>query len=137
LSCSILVSGSRFYSGRPIGWEQVRRVNYSWQAVASDIHGSHKVESQQGKIGKVVLSEAFAGKVGVQAAQSSKAPFADANALEVRQNDAPGVADHDVFDVALSVYENSDLSINLVREFGQLPREFLRDNLPWRYAPFV
>ena len=47
------------------------------------------------------------------------------------------VTDHHVFDMALAVDEHTYLAARLVREFGQLAREFLRHNLVHRDAPRV
>ena len=63
------------------------------------------------------------------AAQSAEAVDADARALQVGPLDAARVADYDVLDVALAVYERADLPAGLVRKLRELPRELGRDYL--------
>ena len=47
------------------------------------------------------------------------------------------VTDHHVFHVSLAVDQDTYLAARLVREFGQLAREFLRHNLVNRDTPRV
>ena len=107
----------------------MRGVYKSRQPIPSNIDGSHQVESQQCEVGQVVLSEPLPGEMGMQAAQAPKAPFAYTNAFQVWKHDTPGVAHYHVFDVALAVDQHANLTVNLVRQFGQLSRELLRYDL--------
>jgi hypothetical protein len=102
-----------------------------------NVDGRHEIESQQGEIVQVVLRQLFAAQVRVDAAQATEAISRDALASEVWQLDAFGVADCDVFDVALAINEHADLSAGLVREFGELTRELRRDDSLRRNAPRV
>jgi hypothetical protein len=99
--------------------------------------GSHEIESEEREIVQVVLRQLLAAQVRVDAAQPAKAIRRDALATEVWQLDPLGVADCDVLDVALAINEHTDLSSGLVREFGELAREFGRDDSLRRNAPRV
>jgi hypothetical protein len=73
----------------------------------------------------------------VDAAKPTKTIRGDALASEVGQLDLFRVADNDVLDVALAINQRADLSPRLVREFGELAREFGRDDALRRNAPRV
>jgi hypothetical protein len=73
----------------------------------------------------------------VDAAKPAEAVGCDALASEVGQLDLFRVADNDVLDVALAINQRADLSPRLVREFGELAREFGRDDALRRNAPRV
>jgi hypothetical protein len=73
----------------------------------------------------------------VQATQSAEAIDGDADALEIRQLDAPVISDHHILDVTTAIDECADLSPCFMREFGQLAREFGSQNLVRRNPPGV
>ena len=73
----------------------------------------------------------------VKTAQPAKAVCAHADALQIRQHNAAGVADDDVLDITVAIDQDADLAIDFVRCFRELPREFLRDDLARRDAPVV
>jgi hypothetical protein len=73
----------------------------------------------------------------VDGAKAAEATLADARALEVGPLHSTRVADDDVLDVALAVYERADLPPRLVRKLGELPRELGRDDLLRRDAARV
>ena len=59
--------------------------------------------------------------MSMDAAETPKAPGGHADTFEVRQLDAAVIADHDVFDMALTIYQDTNLSTCLVRKLGYLP----------------
>ena len=73
----------------------------------------------------------------VNATKTAKPARCDAHAFEVRQLDAPVVADHHVLDVSLAIDEGTDLPACFVRQFAELASKFVCDDLVWRYAPSV
>src|SRR4051812_14199672 len=81
-----------------------------------NVHGDHEVEAQEREVVQVVLRQILAAQVRVYRAQAAEAPLADARTLEVGPLHASGVADDDVLDVALPVYERADLPPRLVRK---------------------
>ena len=109
----------------------------SGQAVASNIDRRHQVEPEQGQVGQVILGQLLTRKVSMQAAKSPESAFSDTHALEVRKDNAASISDDDMFDVAFSVYKHAHLPVDLVRQFGELPRELLSDDLPRRDASLV
>jgi len=50
----------------------------------------------------------------MHAAKSAKPSGGDANALEVRQLNAPVVSDHDIFDMTLSIDQGANLPVCLI-----------------------
>jgi hypothetical protein len=102
-----------------------------------DVDRNHQIESQQSEVSEVVLSQAFAAQMRVQAAQSAEAIDGDADTFEVRKLDAPVISNHHIFDVTTAIDERADLSPRFVREFGQLAREFGCQYLVWRDPPGV
>jgi tetrahydromethanopterin S-methyltransferase subunit A len=78
------------------------------------VNGNHQVESQEGEIGQVVLSQSFASEMGVNAAQSAEAIYCDTNTLEVGKLNASIVTHHDVFNMSAAIDERADLSPNFM-----------------------
>jgi hypothetical protein len=70
----------------------------------------------------------------VHAPQSSEALGRDTRSSEVGHLDLLGIPDHDVFDLALSIYKYTDLPSGLERDLGHLPGKFLRNDLCRRDA---
>ena len=65
----------------------------------------------------------------MDASQTSETFGCNARPSEVRHLDLLRVADHDVFDLTLSVDEHADLTSRLERDLGHLSRKLLRDYL--------
>jgi len=70
-------------------------------------------------------------------AEPSEAAGGHADTLEVRKLDAPVIANHDVFDMALPIYQDTNLPTCLVRKLGYLPGKFGGQNLIRRDTPRV
>ena len=68
----------------------------------------------------------------VHTAQAPEAARSHSDALEVWQLDAPVVSDHDVLDMALSIYQGPNLPAGLVRKLGYLPGKLGCQNLVGR-----
>jgi len=83
------------------------------------------------------LRQRFAAQVRVHATQPAKALWPSTHAPKIGQLDAMRVSDDDVFDVAFAVHERADLTARLMRQFGNLTREFRRDDLLRRDPPLV
>jgi hypothetical protein len=75
--------------------------------------------------------------MGMNAPEPAEAACGDANTLEVRQLDAPVIAYHDVFDMALSIYQDTNLPACLVRKLRYLTSKFRGQNLTRRDTPRV
>jgi hypothetical protein len=116
----------------------VRRAHDAGQPGAGiDFDGSHQIEAEEREVVQIVLRQLLAAQVRVDAAKPAEAVGGDALAAEVGQLDLFRVADHDVLDVALAINQRADLPPGLVREFGELAREFGRDDPLRRNAPRV
>ncbi len=75
--------------------------------------------------------------MSMNTAEPPETPAGHADALEVRQLDTAVIAYHDVFDMALPIYQDSNLSACLVRKLGYLPGKFGGQNLVRRDTPRV
>jgi hypothetical protein len=65
----------------------------------------------------------------MNAPETAKAFVGNAGASEIRHLDSLGSANHHIFNLPFSIYENTDLPSGFKRNFRQLPRQFRRDNL--------
>jgi len=97
----------------------------------------HKIEAQQRQVSEVVLGQAFAPEMCVNATQTAKAINCDANAFEIGKFDASIVADHHIFNMAAAIDKRADLPPCFVGQFGELSREFRRQNLVGSDPPRV
>lgn len=73
----------------------------------------------------------------MQTAQAVETRLPQTRTIKHGQYDLRPIADDDVFDVAFAIDQYSDLSPDLVRDFGQLPRQFRRDDFGGRNATLV
>ncbi len=73
----------------------------------------------------------------VKTPQPAETLLAYAHALEVGQHDRARVAYDYVLDVARAIHQHAYLPAYFVRDFRELPRELLRDDLVRRDAPVV
>jgi hypothetical protein len=73
----------------------------------------------------------------MKTSQSPKAVGSHSDALQIRQDYAAGIAYDYVLDVPVSVYQYTDLAMNLVRCFAELARKLLRDDLARGDSPLV
>ncbi|HEY6330808.1 MAG TPA: hypothetical protein VI756_15865 [Blastocatellia bacterium] len=70
----------------------------------------------------------------MQTPESAKTLGGDASSFQVWQNDAPGIAGHYMFNIAIPINQDADLPIDLSRQLGKLPGKFLGDYLVWGYS---
>ncbi len=70
-------------------------------------------------------------------AEPAEAAGGHADTLEVRQFDTPVIAHRNVFDMSLSIYQDTNLPACLVRKLGYLPGKFRGENLSGRDPPRV
>ena len=75
--------------------------------------------------------------MSVKAPKSSEAIGSHSNALQIRKNNASSVSNDHVFNVAVAIYQDADLSMDLVGYFGELSRELLIYDFSRRDPPFV
>ncbi len=75
--------------------------------------------------------------MSMNTAEPAEAPGGHADALEVRQLDAPVIPYHDEFDMALPIDQDTNLPACLVRKLGYLPGKFGGQNLVRRDTPRV
>jgi hypothetical protein len=92
----------------------VCRAHDAGQPVAANVDGGHQIQPEQGQVGEVILGQPLTGKVGVQAAKAAKTRLANAHAFEIGQDDAACISHDYVLDIAVAVYQNSDLTIGFV-----------------------
>ena len=104
------------------GRHEMGRIDRSWQPIfAVDLNYRHQIEPQQRKVGQVVLRQTLAEQMRVHAAKPAKTVFGHAGTPKIRHLDLFCGADHDVFDLALTINEDADLPAGLVRDLGHLP----------------
>jgi hypothetical protein len=73
----------------------------------------------------------------MDAAEPAEAAGSHTNTLEVRQFDAPVIANRNVFDMAFPIYQDTDLPTCFVRKLGDLPGKLGGQNLVGRDTPRV
>ena len=73
----------------------------------------------------------------MEAPQASEPFGAHSCALEIWQDNAPGVANDDELHISASVYEDANLSIDFTRDFGEMARKLLSHDLAGMNAPLV
>ena len=88
-------------AGRPSGQHADRR---------------HQVQPQQRQVDEVVARQRLVAQVGVHQAQAAEAAAAGADAADLGQVDARGVADEDVLDLAAPADQDADLALDLARD---------------------
>jgi hypothetical protein len=111
--------------------------NQPRHSVVAHIDLGHQIEPEQREVSQIVLGKLLARQMSVKTAQSSKAVGAHTNTFQIRQNYPPSIADHYVLDIPVAVDEHSNLTIYLMRRFGQLARKFLGDDLSGWNAPLI
>jgi hypothetical protein len=79
----------------------------------------------------------FAAQMSMNTAEPAESASGHADTLEVRQLDAPVIAYHYVFDMALPIYQDTNLPTRLVRKLGYLPGKLGGQNLVRRDPPRV
>ena len=103
------------------------------QAVVVHAHRHHGVEAQQQQVGPVVPRQPLLAEMGMQAAQSAQTPAAGPQAAPVGQRNRVGIAHHHMLDQPAAIEQHPYLASNLVADFGQVPRELLRDQAIGRH----
>ena len=73
----------------------------------------------------------------MQAPEAAESFAADARAFQIRQHNTARVADDNVFDVTASIDEHTNLPIDLSRNLGEMPREFLCNDVARMDAPLI
>ena len=109
---------------------QVREIDAAGQAVTQHLDRGHQVEPQQGEVVEVVAGERLPLQMGVDEPQAAEAADAAAQAADVGQGEAVGVAHDDVADDAVAPEQDSDLPIEPAGGLGQMPGELGGDHLP-------
>ena len=100
----------------------------AWQAVAQDLHGGHHVQPEDGQVVEVIPAEGLRSQVGMQAAEALETTCPLANARERRDLQAFGVAHDDRFDRPVAADQDPNLAFEFAGEFGEVPRQLLRDD---------
>src|SRR5215475_11672164 len=75
--------------------------------------------------------------MSVQTSEAAEPVGAHSHPLQVRQDDAVRVADHDVFHISVAVNEHADLAVNFARSLRDLPRKLVGNDLARRDAAIV
>ncbi len=109
---------------------QMRELDAAGQAVRQHLDRGHQVEPQQGEVVEVVAGERLALQMGVDEPQAAEAADAAAQAADVGQGQAVGVAHDDVADDAVAPEQDSDLPVEPAGGLGQMPGELGGDHLP-------
>jgi hypothetical protein len=105
------------------GGRQKGRPHHTRQTLFRDVDGSHEIKTQKGEVREVVTGQWLARKVGMYTTKAAKASLGGPDALEIGQEDPPGIANEDPLHVSLAVHENTDLTVDLPRDLGHGPRE--------------
>ena len=109
---------------------QMGEVDPSGQAVPQHLDRRHQVEPQQGEVVEVVAGQRLPLQMGVDEPQAAEAADAAAQAADVGQGEAVGVAHDDVADDAVAPEQDSDLPVEPAGGLGQMPGELGGDHLP-------
>lgn len=73
----------------------------------------------------------------MNASKASEPPGVHTNTFEVWQLDTPVVAYHHIFDMTLTIDQDTNLSAGFMGQFGNLPGKFGRQNLVGRDPPCI
>lgn len=90
--------------------QQVGVVHIARGAVRAHADGGDQVEAQARQVEQVVVGERLVAKVRVHEAQRAEASAGGAEAADVGEGQARGVADDDVLDGAAAVDQHADLA---------------------------
>jgi hypothetical protein len=107
-------------------------MDHARQAVGLDLDRDHHIQTENGEVIKVVLVERLGTEVGMHTAQSLETTHTLTDAFKRWDLETPGIAHHDRFDGAMAADQKSDLAFDFAREFGEVARQFLRDDAFWR-----
>jgi hypothetical protein len=98
-----------------IEWEQVRGVGLPGQAAGVCSHGDHHVELEQREVSEIVFGQRLGVQMRVHEPQPAQSPAAGRVILfEIGHEHRLSVAHDDVGDSAPAVYQDADLSPDLV-----------------------
>ncbi len=98
------------------GWrQQMGVIDASGKTVRTNGNRSHQIQTQQGKVGQVILGQGLTTKMSMDATQPAQAAATQAVARQIGDNDFTIVADDDMHDRALAVDQNCKLATNLAR----------------------
>jgi hypothetical protein len=98
------------------------------------VNRGHQIQTQESKIGQVILCKLLAAKMRVNTSQTAETAGRNADSLEIRKLDSTIVTNHHVLNVSLTINEHSDLAASLVRQFSELASKFWSNDLIWRNA---
>ena len=89
----------------------------------------HQVQPQQRQVDEVVARQRLVAQVRVHQPQAAEPAAAGADAADLGQVDARGVADEDVLDLAAPPDQDADLPLDLARDAAQVRRQLGRRDL--------
>jgi len=98
------------------------------------IDRGHQIQTQESKIGQVILCKLLATKMRVNTSQTAETAGRNSDSLEIRKLDATIVTNHHVLNVSLTINEHPDLATSFVRQFSELASKFWSNDLVWRNA---
>ena len=96
--------------------QQVRDVQVGGPPVGPHADRRHQVEPQQRQVDEVVARQRLVAQVRVHQAQAAEPAAAGADAADLGQVDARGVADEHVLDLAAPADQDPDLPLDLARD---------------------
>ena len=106
-------------------------------AVQGGEEGGDEVEPQERQVGEVVVRERLPPEMDMDEAQAPECLAAEGKIGELRDEEAPLVADDDVLHGAGAADQNPHLTAGLLGEFGHPPGQLVADDLLHRHAAAV
>ena len=101
----------------------MRYKDISREAV-SDTYRRDQVESEKGKIRKIILGKGFFVQMGMNEPEPPEGFAAQRIRLKFRDEDTSGVTDNDMGDIPSPGDENTYLAVYFVGEFSEISCEF-------------
>lgn len=103
----------------------------------SEEQGGQQIEPQERQVGDVVFADLLVFEVGMDQAQSPQGTFSQWVVAQVRDDQPLFVADHDVFNQAVTADEYADLAADVVGNLDQTGGQLLGTEFGRRDAPPV
>ena len=99
--------------------------------------GRDQVETEHREVGEIVVGDEFPMQVGVDEPQAPQASFPEWIIGQLRDEDAPFIANYHIFNFAEPVRQNSNLPPDIPGEIGQLAGQVESDKVAGRYPAAV
>jgi hypothetical protein len=100
-------------------------VDHTRKAVRLHLDRHHHIQTQNGKVIKVIPIERLSAEVGMHTTQPLQATDALADAFKRWDLKALSITHYDRFDSAMAADQQPNLAFNFTRKFGKVARQLL------------